>query len=148
MNYFVHVTVLGARISVQNIPNTTGAVTPAYWNVLVTDDATLPFSSVFDVMEGIQNSSMHTIAANSSSLLNNDSRPIVKYFNTKKFFGKNTSVVGDSLYRGDSASSPVEQAFFHVVCTAILGNDPGVLNFSVMIDYLVVFTEPRNLPIS
>lgn len=62
-------------------------------------------------------------------------------FSAKRFFGRRF-VVGDTLFR-HSGSSPTEQAYFEICYHSLNGNDPDPLTFTVQIDYICVFTEPK-----
>lgn len=63
-------------------------------------------------------------------------------FSAKKFFDKK-GIVGDSLYRGTSTSSPSEQAYYYVAVGANDGSTTiGTIIVDVMITFIGVFTEP------
>lgn len=65
-------------------------------------------------------------------------------FSARKFFGRRF-IVGDALYRHTSGASPTEQAYFEICHHSLNGNDPDPLTFTVQIDYICVFTEPKPL---
>lgn len=58
------------------------------------------------------------------------------------------NIVGDDLYRGDAASNPTEQTYLHVFHYNPNTATTTTLNYDVLIEYDVVWTEPRKLAIS
>ena len=55
----------------------------------------------------------------------------------------NTTVLGGERLLGNAGNSPAELSYFSIICSAIGGSDPGVLSFSVLIEYDVTFSEPN-----
>lgn len=69
---------------------------------------------------------------------------LIGRFDPANFFGvAKETIVGSALYRGNVGANPTEQAFFEVVATSIAGNTPGTATISVLLEYDVVFTEPK-----
>jgi len=66
-------------------------------------------------------------------------------FNIAKLNGKTVTIVGDDLYRGDSASNPTEQTYLHVFCYNPSYSTALLVRADVLIEYDAVFTEPRKL---
>lgn len=90
--------------------------------------------------------SMKAMGTQLTAALNDNNNKLVAKFSAKKFFGI-ANVVGEANYRGDSSSSPLELAFFSICAVspdAIV--NPAAVKLEVMIEYIVVFTEPRRLP--
>lgn len=63
--------------------------------------------------------------------------------NLSKYFGENVAKT-TSLYRGDAASNPTEQAYFHCMAFGLKGGSADVF-MTVKIEYTAWFTEPREL---
>lgn len=57
------------------------------------------------------------------------------------------SIIGDDLYRGDSASNPTEQTYIHAFNYSSAGAAVST-TFEVYLEYTVTFTEPRKQPLS
>lgn len=69
-------------------------------------------------------------------------------FNIAKLNGKTVSIVGDELYRGDSASGPTEQSYLHVFAYNPANTSTMAVRCDVLIEFEAVFTEPRKLATS
>jgi len=54
-------------------------------------------------------------------------------------------IVGDDLFRGDSASNPTEQTYFHLFAYNQTTVNAVNVVFEVLINYKAKFTEPRKL---
>lgn len=63
--------------------------------------------------------------------------------NLSKYFGENV-LNTTYLYRGDAVSNPTEQAYFHCKAFAVKGGTADIF-MTVKIEYMAVFTEPREL---
>lgn len=66
-------------------------------------------------------------------------------FNIAKVNGKTGSIVGDDLYRGDTASNPTEQTYLHVFAYNLGTINAMAVRINVLIEYEAIFTEPRKL---
>lgn len=89
---------------------------------------------------------MKPMGTQMSTIMNDSNNVLTAKFSAKKFFGM-ANIVGEASYRGDAATSPAELAFFSICAVspdAIV--DPSSIKLEVMIEYIVVFTEPRRLP--
>jgi len=60
-----------------------------------------------------------------------------------KYFGEDVTKT-TFVYRGDAASNPTEQAYFHCMCFGLKGGTADVF-MTVKIEYEAWFTEPREL---
>jgi len=54
-------------------------------------------------------------------------------------------IIGDDLFRGDSASNPTEQTYIHVFCYNPLSATQATIAIEFRADYTVKYTEPRKL---
>jgi len=62
-----------------------------------------------------------------------------------KLNGRTGSIVGDELYRGDVASNPSEQSYFHVFAYNLASVSSCTVRIDCIVEYDAVFTEPRKL---
>ncbi len=62
-------------------------------------------------------------------------------FSSKKFFNNQS----DHRLSGDAATNPLEQAYFGVYVAGLLGVDSPAVACKVVIDYIVMLSEPRVL---
>lgn len=63
--------------------------------------------------------------------------------NLSKYFGENV-LSATAIYRGDAASNPTEQAYFHCKGFGLKGGSADIF-MTVKIEYTATFTEPREL---
>jgi len=61
--------------------------------------------------------------------------------NTAKFLGRK-SALSDPQLKGDAATSPIEELFFHVSASGI-GPSVGALHIQILMEFDVVFIEPK-----
>jgi len=66
-------------------------------------------------------------------------------FNIAKINGRPGNIVGDDLYRGDSASNPTEQTYLHCFAYNLSSTSAMTVRMDFLIEYDAVFTEPRKL---
>ena len=67
--------------------------------------------------------------------------------NIGKVLGRKNVLDEDDL-RGDNASNPTEQAYYHVFGFPDTAVDSGSIRITVQIDYVAIFTEPKLLALS
>lgn len=145
MSRYYHFTVLGSRIRVAVINNTnTQATVPCYHVVALAggtnDFASMTPETIFEnrMTSRVNIGGLVTSAYGRDPVSTSTSST---FFSAKKFFGRR-NIVGDALYRGNSAADPTEQALYDCMFFNINGNNPGLVNVRVTIDYFAVFTEP------
>lgn len=135
-----HYTVLGAKITVQPYHLTSGVV--GYLSLALTSDSTLSLATNIDVLQSRLVSKRRLLTGTNQQLPKFSG--LTKKFSAKKFFGIH-NFVGKELYRGDATRNPTEQAYFHVIQSSPQGADAGIVNVLVTIDYIVAFSEPKDL---
>lgn len=139
MQMYDHYTVVGAKCTVTfTNESTSNASMPIVCAVALTDN-NIPITAKYsDIMERADINSgviAHPEGGNATC-----KRSVG--FGAKKFFGRTNIMDNDDL-KGDAVSNPAEQAYFHILNSiSALSTDRGV-NLGVVIDYLVVFTEPK-----
>lgn len=139
MNNYNHFTVLGSKIQVISTPDTTSAYVPAHLGILLSASGS---SATGMSITTLYEQGLGKVATKVIGLTNNGRLTLTKTFSASKFFGKTkSSLIGSSLYKGDSASNPGEGAFFEVFTMSINGNNPSSIPVMVIIDYIAVLTE-------
>jgi len=139
---FNHYVVLGSKISVKFIPDNT-TTSPMAVGVYLHDDFTVPYTNSNDYIEA-RRGSYRLQAPGQNEQLN---RPVTSYYSAKKFF--NVKDVKDNIDRlgAPMAANPAENGFFHVWAQT-LDNSTDSVRFCATIDYIVLFSEPKSIPIS
>lgn len=134
-----HFTVIGSKIKCTVLnPGTTIPVVAS----IALKDSNVANNNMLDYMEnGRANTTVVSTAGSSNEGI------LYKGY-SYKFLGMKDPLDNQNL-RGDSASNPQEQAYFHVAVASMDGSsDPGAVTVLVEIDYNVVLTEPIQPPIS
>lgn len=141
MPMYDHYTVIGSKITVTfTSAGIAGAGGPLLVGIACKDSATTS-PNVNDYMEG--RNVVSRVLNRSSSSAESHSITLTKTCSTKKFLGV-SKPLANALIRGDSANNPNEQAYYHLFAALVTGTaDAPVIEASVVIDYLVVFTEPK-----
>lgn len=140
--FYNHYIVVSSKITVSATLLTAGTESGSVGilGITLADDPTSS-SNVTTLLE--QPTTTHTTLT-----FNNQSRPakISKTYSTKKFY--NITNVSDNFSRLGSviSSNPTEQAFFNVfVGSGNTSLDPPSVNCLVVIEYLAMFSEPKEL---
>lgn len=63
-----------------------------------------------------------------------------------KFFGR--SVMNGDKYFGTASSNPSDQVFLHIHAGPVEAVDTDIIDCTVEIEYIVVFTEPKQIPLA
>lgn len=134
MTMFDHYTVIGSKITVRFISVNNTECLKVGVNLR---DGTSTTQNPNDYEEG-RNVKTQLINSN----LNEEHRTIKLTFSAKKFLGI-SKPMSNGLVRGTSGANPSEQAYFHIWGAPLSNNDAGSFKIQYWIDYLVVFTEPK-----
>lgn len=148
MAIYNHFTVLGSKITVRYVPNTTTSFAPIAFGVMLTDDNTFPYTgtqALEFIMESKHGGRNLRLASTSNSATSRG-LSVTRTFSAKRFFGTR-ALIGEDTYRGTSAGDPAETANFLVwACNpTTAGNDPPNCSFVVTIDYIAMLTERREI---
>lgn len=136
MTMYWHYTVVSSKIrvrmcSAQNIPFYAGIALRADANsmsLLATDQVVEQPGVNMKLMSYISSQGPQTIT---------------KTYSIKKF-SNITKPMSNPDCRGDASNNPVEQSFYHVLLAPYTStDDPSLQAYQVIIDYNVVFTEPK-----
>lgn len=140
-------TVLGAKMTMTFTPLSTSNSIPGRMGILLSSDTagTSAFTSINNLLE----SKLVGMNVKTYGLVENigDKRyaTSVKKFSAKKFFGK-VNVVDGSANSADVTGNPGNEAYF-IPWAAAQANaqDPAVATFTITIDYITLFHDPKNL---
>jgi len=145
--YYNHYTVVGAKMTARYIPEVAKSTSsaPAYlWATITTYvDPLAGENADASCFEGPACGKRVVVRGGDDG--NTAKFPtVVKQFSAKKLFGTK-NIVGVTPYRASVTSAPTEEAYFTVYMQHISGNDPPVYSIEVTIDYIAVFTEPKQV---
>lgn len=139
MTFFDHYCVTGSKCTVRAASTVTA---PFYVGIALRDD-NVP-------LLGVSLQTLFEQAGIVFKLCNygDSSRPVTVWrnFSMRKFM--RGAKVGEAGYRGDAASNPTEQAYFHVIVCPAAGEDLAAQRILVQLDYHAVFTEAKPLATS
>lgn len=134
-----HYTVLGARIMALVAPRN-NATTPQNVGISIRDNAT-PEADQIDYIEQ---------AGTTHRLLSPDSgypTRLTFTVNPNKFLSV-SAPLGNDAVKGNVSSNPTEQCYFHCWSEPMEGVDAQASYWTISIDYIVAFTEPKDLAAS
>lgn len=146
-NLYKRYTVIGSKITLRVFNSITTTSHGMLAGVLLDEDANINDLTPATLME--QGLIKYTMGA--SSTLQNSGRGLIvsKTFSAKKFF--NVADVSDNKDLGAyQAANPVRTAKFHCIVSPTPGSsvDMAVVQCVVIIDYIVLFSEPLEQPAS
>lgn len=143
MLYYAQFHVVGSRIKARFTPLGGNNVATAYLCVGLFDGPAIPggFSDVPHLLESGKTQSPAIAGLVYQGTYKEPSATVYKSFSSKRWFKQ----AADDSLKGTSAADPTQQAFFSVIAGAVNGQNSGAINVLVTIDYLVVFSDPREL---
>lgn len=139
LNYH-HYTVVGSKITIKPCgPDNKGntSASPGYFGITLAPDAAFPWTSWVDLAESRFAGKGTPIMVNTT-----ESRSVTRTFSAKKYFGV-SSIVAQTHYKGTVAAGPTEIANYQMWMASPVGDDPVAVNFTVIIEYIAVLTEPK-----
>ena len=147
MAIYNHYHVLGAKITVRNVTTLVGSTEPALWGIHQSDGGTGTISgkSATDCMER-SNCQTRIKAPNSQDAPATRSQVMTAYYSPKKVYGKGFTIPDRNL--GTASANPAENWDFEIfACTIDPNSATGnqTQYFTVVIDYLVMYTERKAL---
>lgn len=78
-------------------------------------------------------------------LSGSDVRTLRRSINPNRWLGSGTAVLSNDQLRGSAAANPAEQAFFNILVSPMdEATDVTAATVQVLINYTVIFTEPKN----
>lgn len=138
--HYDHYTVVGSKMTCYFTPEATADVAPCYFGVILTDTP-VTIVNVTELLEQRFTGGVKWLGAINRVPATQTKR---KYFSARKFFGVK-DIIGQQPWRAATGSNPNEDAYFQVFCASIGLNDPGIFRFTVYIDYIAVYTEPKTM---
>lgn len=137
--FYDHYVVLGAKIRVTLTQSATGAIDTCFFS-LALQDTTNTMTSQTQIRE--QPRTAWTLIQ--TPYAGNASRTLSKKFSAKRFFGSKSVVTWDKL-GAQMGANPTEDAIFRVFFQNMTGTSSISLIANVVIDYIVLLTEPKVL---
>lgn len=145
-------TVVGAKFTMRYANLSITNLTPGRFGVLLSSDTigTASFTTINNLLES-KLVGQNTRVCGTQPYGIGKPPQVVKMFSAKKFFGKvnvidgsaNSGETGDGIVTG---TNPGNEAYFIPWCSAqASGQNPGAMNFDIIIDYIVIFHDPKNL---
>lgn len=138
-------TVIGTQIRLTYINTSVAQPEPGLFGILLsTNSASVnsQFSNINAMLESKLVGDNYKVTSDYSVSGNRHSALMVKKgFSAKKFFGKN-NVNDGTGYSGLVSGLPAQQAYFHCWVSSFNGNNPGILSFQAVLDYIIMFQEP------
>lgn len=135
-------TVLGAKISVNFIA---GSLPPCVAVFINPDTTTL--TSPINLVENGLIQAEHLDCGSTTGGTGQRTIQVTKSIDIAKYFGrpKGMSIVNDAELHGTAAANPVEQAYFVVAAWDYATGAASTVYFDVLLEFDVMFTEPRKL---
>lgn len=134
-----HFTVLGSKMTARFTGQSAAVTDQIFVAVLLKASPTIDTNNFETLVE--QNGGKYKFVSGITGA--NASKVCVSKFSPKKFFS--ISNPDQSQYRGDAANNPNEQAYYHLIAASTNFQDPVSMAITVVIDYMVLFTEPKPL---
>lgn len=137
---FNHYVVLGSKITV-NFCDSDASTTPTHVGLYLSDGKTLSYASGYEFIEA-RKGTYRLIVPNEGKR-----HRMVNKFSAKRFYSVRD--VEDNLSRlgAVSGASPTEQAFYHIWCQT-LDATTNTIRCVVEVEYIVLFSEPKDLSVS
>lgn len=151
MNYdqwmllYNHYMVVGSKVTAQFHIPTTSADGGYLCGINLQDDTTMSTDPT-TVME--QALTTFKLGTHSSTSYSGIGPKVTKTFSCKKFFNITNPLDNVSRFGGQAGAAPNDKAHFLIFYGAAPGNnaDLPAVNITVVIDYIVVFSEPKEQP--
>jgi len=140
MSFYNHYTVMRSRIRVVATHVTSGMMPCA--SVVLSGSSTVN-TSIQSVME---NGDLSWVTLSYAGAMGCSAK-LTRSVDCGKFQGVD-DVLDDPNMRGDSASNPTEQLYFHIMVWNPYSASVPTLDFQAIIEYDVMFHEPRKGPLS
>lgn len=132
MSMYDHYTVIGSKIVVEFTPT-------GNYNSTI-------FVSLKDSVTGLTANDYLEGRNVSSAVLqptgNGHVKTLSKTFSARKFLGV-SHPMSSSLLRGSDTSNPSEQAYYHIGIKALQAVDESEVQINFRVEYLVIYTEPK-----
>lgn len=140
MTMYDHYTVIGSRITVEFVQKLAGSYNAMSIGIACKDDS-VALTDVNDYLEG--RNVVSTVLPPSASAEPSRIRVLSKSFSTKKFMGI-SHPMSSSNCRGSATTNPADSGYFHIFAAPLnTTSDQAAITVQYRIDFLVIFTEPK-----
>lgn len=136
MPFYNRFTVIASKIQVTCISGSN--TTPVYFSVSLEDSTSAPLP-IDDEIENGQVSFTYVSGQDAGSIARRS-----RGFSARRFFGKRF-LIGDPSYSGTISNDPAIGAYFQIAVASVDGMDPDACRFRVLITYLAVLNEPKDI---
>lgn len=138
--FYNHYVVIGSKINFE-VAWSAGTTTPVTVGVYLSDDTSLAGTTALELQE--QGKSRNLVLAPS---LSNPTRSLNLGYSAKKFF--NVNDIKDNLDRlgAEFSSDPGELAYFAIYMESTDEGSTSSVRVVTTIDYIVIMSEPKELP--
>lgn len=141
--FYNHYTVLSAKATVKFTPD---------WSSTGVDNCRFAIAVSPDTTAVVDNEKLFSQPSTKwkHCSTQKDMTTISKTFSTKNYFGLSKgNIVGNDKFQASINANPNEQAFFRLSCSPIHGSVQAPAAYaSIMIEYLIVMSEPKVLNLS
>lgn len=136
---FNHYTVLGSKISVTAQIVTNASTKPVIAGVYLSDGSGAPYTLFTEFAEAKKGRWRQMLPS-----IGEKSYKLVSKFSAKKFYGLK-DVMDNQNLRAAVTTNPGEDAFYHLWCQCADAASTATVRYTIVIDYIVKFTEPKDL---
>lgn len=136
-NLFNHYVVLGSKITIR-VSQRDGSSNPFYYGVILTDDSSAPYSTYSSYIEAKKGTFRYSAQGQQKPVT------VMSKYSAKKFY--NITDVKDNLDRigAPVTANPDDQGYFTTWIQTTNATTQAV-EALVVIDYIVMFSEPKDL---
>lgn len=136
-----HFVVIGSKIHVE-LANASTETVNQLCGVSLRDGSSVDTSPEDYMENGTVRSRIMTSAGG-----NTDRTTFSLTYSPKKFLGR-SHPMSDPNLKGSSSADPAESAFYHIWTSGMNAGNPTTITGNCIIDYLVVFIEPKDVAMS
>lgn len=139
--------VISSKISITPVEADNTSVVPSLYGVYRDTDATLTYPGGLNIVEDQRNKGSWGIMGHLNWTTGDPKRLLAKRtsFNAKRDLGVEGQTI-DAPVTGDPPTA--FSRFYQIWSASLKGNNPGISNFLVQIDYVVRFTDPLHVTAS
>lgn len=136
---FNHYTVIGSKITVRTIATVNSTGVPLHTGIYLADGTSTPYTIYTQFQEAKKGSYRTMLGSIGEKAYRNTST-----FSARSFFGVK-NVMDNQNLRALVTTDPSEEAYFHIwlQCADLAGT--ATVRHDVTIDYIIKFTEPKDI---
>lgn len=137
MEFYNHYTVIGSKCTITCLNNDT-----TYMQYVGIRKASSP-TTITSVTDTVENGNVNFAVVAPAGTGSNASTTLSMNMSPGAYLSK-SSVLSEDDLRGNASNNPAEQCYFHVFAAPTAAVDSGSVSMIVTIEYIAVFTEPKN----